>query len=266
MGGRWFSRTIAAVQASTPRSEPAPVAIALPGRAAPRLPRVVERLASIGVAPEDSAQERLQKASLTLANALIATMAIAWVATYWSLGLWRSGAIPFAYQLATVVTLVAFARTRRFAPYRTAQLSMMLVLPFLLQASLGGFEPSSFVVLWAVTAPIGALMFDSPQRATPWFLAFLAEVVVLGLINSQLNGEGHVPAAVVVTFSVLNVLGVSATTYLLLRYFIGQRDRIQSELEVEQGRSERLLLNVLPAPIAARLKDEPGSSPTRSTR
>ena len=96
-----------------------------------------------GVAPEDSAQERLQKASLTLANALIATMAIAWVATYWSLGLWRSGAIPFAYQLATVVTLVAFARTRRFAPYRTAQLSMMLVLPFLLQASLGGFEPSS---------------------------------------------------------------------------------------------------------------------------
>ena len=112
-------------------------------------------------------------------------------------------------------------------------------------------------MLWAVTAPIGALMFDSPQRATLGSSAFLAEVVVLGLIDSQLNGEGHVPAAVVVTFFVLNVLGVSATTYLLLRYFIGQRDRIQSELEDEKERSERLLLNVLPAPIAERLKAAP---------
>ena len=85
--GARFSRTIAAVQASTPRSDSARIPIRLPGGAAPRLPRVVEWLAALGVAPEDSPQERLRKASLTLANCLIATMAIAWVATYWSLGL-----------------------------------------------------------------------------------------------------------------------------------------------------------------------------------
>ena len=219
---------------------------------------MVAWLAALGVAPEDSADERLRKASLTLANSLIATMAVVWVVTYGSLGLWRSAAIPFAYQVASVATLVVFARTRRFAPYRTAQLSMMFALPMLLQASLGGFRPSSAVVLWSVTAPLGALLFVGLRRATPWFVAFLIGVALLGVIDSQLSGEGHVPAGVVVTFFVLNVAGVSTTIYLLLRYFIGERDRIQSELEAEQERSERLLLNVLPAPIARRLKDEPG--------
>ena len=68
--------------------------------------------------------------------------------------LWRSGAIPFAYQLATAGGLVVFARTKRFSSFCTGQLAMMLALPFLLQASLGGFRPSSVVVLWAFTAPL----------------------------------------------------------------------------------------------------------------
>jgi guanylate cyclase len=224
---------------------------------AERLPRLIAWLASLGVAPEDSDDERLRKASLTLASVLIATMAVAWVTTYWVLDLWRSGAIPFAYQLATVALLIVFARTRNFGLYRTAQLAMMLVLPFLLQASIGGFRPSSAVVLWAIIAPLGALIVGDLRRATPWFIAFLAEVLVLGLVDSSLTGEGHVPQGVIVTFFVLNVVGVSTTIYLLLRYFIGERERIQAELEVEQDRSERLLLNVLPAPIATRLKEGP---------
>ena len=79
-----------------------------------RLSHAVVWLASLGIAPEDSPDLRLRKATLTLANTLMATMAIVWVATYWSLGMWRSGAIPFAYQLASIATLIAFARTHRF--------------------------------------------------------------------------------------------------------------------------------------------------------
>src|SRR6266516_7723322 len=102
------------------------------------LARWARNLAALGVRREDAEDERLKKATLTLAAALMATMAIVWVATYWSLGLWRSGAIPFCYQLATVAGLVVFARTKRFPPFCTTQLVMMLVLPLLLQASVGG--------------------------------------------------------------------------------------------------------------------------------
>ncbi len=218
----------------------------------------VRRLAAIGAAPGDSDDERLAKATLTLAATLMATLAVVWVATYWSLGLWRSGAIPFAYQLATVAGLVVFARTKRVEVFRSTQLAMMLALPFLLQASLGGFRVSSAVALWAFTAPLGALLFEGVRRSTPWFGAFVAVAVALGVLEPHLNGEGRVPVSIVVAFFVLNVLGVSTTVYLLLRYFIGERARILDALSAERERSERLLLNVLPATIAQRLKESPG--------
>jgi guanylate cyclase len=188
----------------------------------------------------------------------MATMAIVWVATYWSLGLWRSGAIPFGYQLATLVGLVVFARTKRFLPFRATQLVMILLLPFLLQASLGGYRPSSAVVLWSVTAPLGALLFVGVRASTPWFFAFVGAVVASGALDPFLHGEGTVPVTIVVVFFVLNLLGVSTTVYLLVRYFIVERARILDALSVEQARSEQLLLNILPSTIARRLRDEPG--------
>ena len=230
----------------------------LPGTERSVLARGVGRLAGLGTDPMDSEDERLRKATLTLAAILMATMAVVWVATYWSLGLWRSGAIPFAYQLATVGGLAVFARTKRFSSFCTGQLAMMLALPFLLQASLGGFRQSSAVVLWAVTAPLGAVLFQGVRRSTPWFFAFVVATVVSGALDPYLHGEGRVPAAIVVTFFVLNLLGVSTTMYLLLRYFISERERILDALRVEQDRSESLLLNILPATIARRLKETPG--------
>jgi adenylate cyclase len=221
--------------------------------------RLFRRLALLGVAEGDTEDERLQKATLTLAAALMSTMAIVWVATYWSLGLWRSGAIPFAYQIATVIGLVVFSRTKRFSTFCSVQLGMMFALPFLLQISLGGFRPSSAVGLWAFTAPLGALLFQGVRRATPWFVGFVAATVACGLLEPHLTPEGDIPSAIVIAFYVLNVLGVSTTVILVVRYFIGERERTLDALRIEQERSELLLLNVLPAPIAQRLKEQPGA-------
>jgi adenylate cyclase len=218
------------------------------------VPAALRRLAELGVDATDPDDVRLRKVTLTLAAMLMASMAIVWVATYWSLGLWRSGAIPFAYQLATVVGLMVFARTKRFGPFCTSQLVMMLALPVLLQASLGGFQASSAVELWAVTAPLGALLLLGVRRATPWFVAFVAATVASGVVEPHLGGEGTVPTSILITFFVLNVLGVSTTVYVLQRYFVGERERALAALRIEQDRSESLLLNVLPATIAERLK------------
>jgi adenylate cyclase len=228
-----------------------------------RLPDWVDRLAQIGVVRSDSDEERVRKATLTLTSALITVLAVIWVGTYGALGLWLSALIPFAYQLASVASIAAFARTKRYRFFRASQLTMMLALPFLLQWSLGGFGRSSAVALWAFTAPLGALVFLELRRALPWFVAFVALVVVSGLIDARLT-EADVPGWIVITFFVMNVLGVSTTVYLVLQYFMRARERILAELEeqhvvlqAEQEKSERLLLNILPAPIAARLKESP---------
>jgi class 3 adenylate cyclase len=72
---------------------------------------------------------------------------------------------------------------------------------------------------------------------------------VAGLLQPALPAaDPAVPQAVIGTFFVMNILGVSTTAFLLLRYFVQEREK-------ERAKSERLLLNVLPQAIAARLRD-----------
>ncbi len=59
----------------------------------------------------------------------------------------------------------------------------------------------------------------------------------------------------------LNISGVTLLVFYLLRYFVSQNERVkeqlkheQAMLEIEQEKSEKLLLNILPASIAQRLK------------
>lgn len=212
----------------------------------------MERLARVGVRPSDSDDLRVRKEVLTLSSSLMASLALIWVGTYAALGLWLSATIPFGYQLASAASIYAFARTSRFRLFRRSQLCMSLLLPFALQWSLGGFENSSAVSLWAFTSPLGALLFVGARQAIPWFVAFVALLGVSVAIDSTLAASApDVPSGVVLAFFGLTILGVTTTTYLLLQYFVRARER-------EQARSERLLLNVLPASVAARLKREEG--------
>jgi adenylate cyclase len=215
--------------------------------------RLLTRLAALGFAPDDSEEERLAKAVLTLSACLVGVLSFAWVITYFAIGQPLSAAIPLAYQVVSLVSLIVFSRTKRVRVFRVSQLAMILVLPFLLQLSLGGFVPSSGVILWALIAPIGALMFLGAMRSLRWFVAYGALVVIAGLLQPALPApDPPVPQAVIVAFFVMNILGVSTTAFLLLRYFVQEREK-------ERAKSERLLLNVLPQAIASRLRDTHGT-------
>jgi adenylate cyclase len=230
------------------------------------LPVWLRRLADIGVLPSDTEELRVRKAVLVLSSSLMASLAFIWVATYVALGLWVSAAIPFAYQLASGVSIATFARTRRYRLFRRSQLWMTLVLPFLLQWSLGGFRNSSAVSLWAFTAPLGALLLLDARKAIPWFLGFVGLVAVSAAIDPTIAEHApYVPSGVIVAFFALNTIGVATTTYVLLQYFVRARERALADLsrqhralEREQAKSQRLLLNVLPEPVATRLKEADG--------
>jgi adenylate cyclase len=216
------------------------------------MPARLERLARIGALPSDSDELQLRKEVLTLSSALMASLSCVWVGTYAALGLWLPAAIPFAYQLASAASIYTFARTRRFLLFRRSQLWMSLLLPFALQWSLGGFETSSAVSLWAFTSPLGALLFVGARQAIPWFVAFVGLVgVSVGIDSTVAASAPQLPNELVLAFFGLNVLGVTTTAYVLLQYSVRARERAQA-------RSERLLLNVLPASVAERLKREEG--------
>jgi adenylate cyclase len=82
-----------------------------------------------------------------------------------------------------------------------------------------------------------------------------AELVVLALLDPRLSQHpAALPTGFVITFFVLNVMGLTLTAFVMLGYFVEQRERAHRALQAERERSERLLLNVLPRPIAERLK------------
>ena len=224
-----------------------------------RLPSWLKRLSEIGVSPSDSEELRVRKAVLVLSSTLMASLSVVWVATYAALGLWVSAAIPFAYQVASAASIYTFARTCRYRLFRRSQLWMSLLLPFALQWSLGGFRTSSAVALWAVTSPFSALLFVGARQAVPWFAAFVGLVAVSGAMEPVLSARApDIASGVVVTLFVLNVLGVATTAFALLQYFVRARERALAALELEKAKSERLLLNVLPEPVAVRLKEREG--------
>jgi adenylate cyclase len=215
----------------------------------------VGRAGAAGSLPLDNPEERLRKSALVLSSLLITALSFIWFGTYAALGLWLSALIPLAYQVASLVGLAFFARTKHYGAYRASQVAMFLLLPFLLQWSLGGFVDSGAVALWAFVAPLGALVFYGPRQAIAWFGAFLALVALSAAIDSVLPepSEG-IPSWLVVAFFALNIFGPSVTTFALLEYFVRSRDRAHRLLAAERERSETLLLSIFPRPIAERLK------------
>ncbi len=236
------------------------------GETVDRFPGWLRRLVEIGAEPDDPDELRVRKSVLVLSATLMASLATVWVLTYALLGLWVSAAIPLVYQLASATSIWIFARTRRYSAFRRSQLFMSLVFPFVLQWSLGGFEASSAVCLWGITSPLGALLFLGSRQSVPWFAAFVGLLGLSALIDPAISeNAADVPHGVVVAFFALNISGVAVTTYSLLQYFVRAREhamedlaRQHEDLEREQEKSERLLLNVLPAPVAARLKEREG--------
>jgi len=227
-----------------------------------RVGELIERVARLGALPEDSDEIRLRKASLVLSAVLITALSTVWVTLYFVKRLPVSATIPLTYQAVSLTSIVLFLRTKRFRLFRTSQLVMMLLLPAALQWSLGGFVPSSGVILWSFTAPLGAFLFAGMKESAPWFVVFVAITVALGVADPHLTSRAAVLGRpLIVSLFVLNISGVTFTCFLMLRYFVGQRERALVALDLEhqnlvheQERSERLLLNVLPPTIAARLK------------
>ena len=216
-------------------------------------PGLRDRVLAIGADPHDTADERFRKRLLVGVALIILPIAFVWGCLYWVIGEHAVALTPWAYLTGSVISLVVFARTRNFAFLRTAQLLLILVVPALGMIMLGGLEESSSVILWSLLAPLGAVAFDRPGRAWPWFAAFVATMVLALALSEVVRPEGaDLPNGFVRTFDVLNIVFVSFVAMLLLVTFARGRD-------AAQDRVEALLLNVLPSEIAERLQSDSSS-------
>src|SRR5215218_3261179 len=190
-----------------------------------RLSWAVERL---GAAPDDTDEIRLQK-TLVLVFAFAMSLAgIVWGCFAYLVYQSPLAALPpFGYVILSLLNVVIFALTRRFRLFRFIQLFLSLVLPFLMMVALGGFVNGSATIVWALIAPLGALVVADRRQATLWFLAFLGLVLFSSFLEPAIRPTRDVPLLVQTIFFVMNIGGVSAAAFVLLSYFVGQKKKLQ---------------------------------------
>lgn len=211
-----------------------------------RWPAFLRRLVDIAVLPEDRADlvniKRLFTGALWVslvtsaisiyqlaalgspAGALVVSLpacaGIAALVAMW----WRPSTYPGVMHLIAAGTLTTT--------------SLMIVL-------LGGVLESATNTIWALVVIVGAAAVFADRRAHFW-----AGVFVLATVSAFLLAQVVEPIYVEPTreyLSLYNLIVVGLFIYAVLYYFVRQSGRLYNQ-------SERLLRNVLPQSIAARLK------------
>ncbi len=197
----------------------------------------------MGVAPGDSEDLRLKKAVMTIVSTSIAFLAIFWGSLYLYNGYMLSGVIPLGYSVISFSSTLHFFRTRRFAFFCFSQQLLILLLPFLLMWSLGGFANGSVVMIWAFFAPLAALFFVDLKAATYWMLAFLGLLVISAAFDQSFAVHAPPMPARLNTFFFLINLGCGFILIATMLYhFVRDRESAYAKLQQNGEHIRELML------------------------
>jgi len=184
------------------------------------------RIVELGFLPTDDADSRLRKVVLTLVALIIGPLAFVWGSIYFLLGHFLSGSIPMSYSIISAFGLAYFFKTKKVLFMQYSQLTLVLLLPFLLMWSLGGFSAGSMVMIWAIFSPIAALLFLEKRSALMWFLMYFVLILISALIDNVVAATvTPLPDLARRIFYLLNLGCGSAGLYLLVSYSIGEEKR-----------------------------------------
>ena len=109
----------------------------------------------------------------------------------------------------------------------------------------GGLLESGVVVVFGLIIVLAVLIALGIRAASWWFAAFVASVVYAVVIPDRIDPVYVRPDPAAA--AAFNLIATGIVTYLVMIYFVRQRDRFQKQ-------SDDLLHNILPDEIATRLK------------
>ncbi len=197
----------------------------------------------------DPVEERRRKVTLVVLSGICFIASIVWGTVYYViLGPTITVLITYGFTVVVGIALLVFLVTKRFGLLLYPFFLMILWNPIAMQWSLGGFAASGVLMTWSILAPFCALMFQSIRQAMWWFLAYLGLLAISLTFDDQFR-QWATPMshATSMLFFGMNIIGPAVAIFLSMMYFVNAFQR-------EHARSEALLLNILPEPIAQRLK------------
>src|SRR5690242_14185604 len=102
--------------------------------------RVGGAILRIGVDRNDSNGAALQKAMLVGVSSVIIAVGVIGGLTYLAIGATAGGSMPLLYSALSAASTGLFGLVRRLALYRFTQLTLILLVPWMMMVCLGGFH------------------------------------------------------------------------------------------------------------------------------
>jgi len=199
--------------------------------------------------PDDSESIAIRKTTIAIVFIIIVPVNTLWTVSLFSMGLALPAWINSGQGLLTTLACLYLFRTLNFQMFLNTALGITLLYVYSLQSSLGGVIHSGALIGGGLLAVMGCALVLSRRAAIFW-----ASVNVIGVtfaLASEDRFAAAAPEALPPGFSVVNGFFNGVWTTFLAMFLILYLLR---ELETAQDLADRLLYNVLPPVIAARLK------------
>ena len=218
--------------------------------------RVLYRLIRIGANDEDTDEVRLSKYVIVVGFTAAAIMNFFITGPlYLYFGEVPAGLNYMIHPVLSVINIAWFAHHRDNRKLDMVMAGLTLLSNTLTVIFLGDLINSGAAALWGVCYPmIGMLIFYGMRRAMIWSVPVLCNITLCAFFGDQLRASIHVPPTVVHAILVTNLITILGIIVGALAYFVDQRNKAFALVRQEQGRSDDLLRNILPAEIAAQLK------------
>ncbi len=161
-----------------------------------------------------------------------------------------------ALTVAYGTALIWFASTGGVAAALGIATVASIVAQLVLHVSLGGFANSGAFIFWGITMTFVVALVFGRRSAIVVGGYYVVVAVVLGLLEQTLSDSRAAPEETLSTMLFVTVMiGNLVLVSAIFLYLLGR-------LSFERERAEGLLLNVLPAAVAAELKEH-GSTTAR---
>jgi len=103
------------------------------------------------------------------------------------------------------------------------------------------------MVIWSITAILGAFTFKTTQSIIGWFVLYVLLVVLSGILDEYIVSLNlvDVPTHISILFFTINLSAISFIVFTLFYYFVGSerkfRDSLEENLQVLKNAQEQLI-------------------------
>lgn len=139
---------------------------------------------------------------------------ITWSIMLYAIGQAKAAVFPLIASIGIPLSVLIFHINKNFSAHVNRYLTMLLLLPALVQIFHGGFINSGAVICWSVITPLMALAFKKPKQARITFFLFVLILFVTAIVEFVIEVPYNVMSKEVVTLQFLmNFAGVMSLCF-----------------------------------------------------